>query len=419
MKKIIWFGTKLTQSGGGERLSLEVIKSLSNQGYETNYLAYHYHSHNVFDGVYDNLNINAYSHKLPINKFVSPFHRRIWLYKRRFWLRKKIKEIKPDLIITTGTWSQVSELYLATLGMNIDYIVHIFGSLFAFPPERETTKFASIFSKNFLLIRNSVPSYKEVVPLRNPDKSIRKFISNEISACIKYFAVRKAKEIFVLSKRNQLETQLLYKRLPLELHGAFPYRIFDHKPVLNFKNKLNLDGKKIILSVSRLSSNKRVDLCIKSFAVSAKKNPDIFLLIGGTGPEEASLKILVKELLIESQVKFIGYIPDNLLWDYLSICDVFISLDLADFDIAPLEALALGKNVIWADEMELNDIKKLLPNSIFSVNSDINFISKCLITAINNLDQTDSPASRKAALSYLSWENYSKVMVNNFFKSNE
>ena len=54
--KIIWFNRSLEQSGGGERLSLEVIRSCKELGHEVNYLTYSYDSYNVFDKKYDFIN---------------------------------------------------------------------------------------------------------------------------------------------------------------------------------------------------------------------------------------------------------------------------------------------------------------------------------------------------------------------------
>ncbi len=414
MKKIIWFNTKLIQSGGGERFGLEVIKSLSSIGIDSSYLAYHYKSELVFDGLYDQLSIDSFSCDFPKVRFRNPISRRAWLIRRRLWLRKKIKEMQPDLIVTTGTWSQVSEVYLSTIGLNVNYVVHIFGSLFAFPPERENTKYARIFRKNFSKIRDSLETYKNFVPEKNPERSLRRAISNEVSSVIKYLAVRKASKIFVLSERNKKETFLLYDKKAIVLKGAFPKNIFDYVPATDVKTELGLQGKKILLSICRLSSNKRVDLIIKSFAIISQTNPDTVLLIGGTGSEESYLRLLVKDLCLGAQVKFIGYVPDAILWDYMHGCDVFMSLDLADFDIAPLEALALGSRVIWSDEMELDEVEENLPGYVFSVDSDINSIAKTIDCCIHSTDVQAHSSEIREFLTQYSWETYSRNMIKLF-----
>src|SRR5207249_4664609 len=55
------------------------------------------------------------------------------------------------------------------------------------------------------------------------------------------------------------------------------------------------------------------------------------------------------------RVKFLGYIPEDELPDYLVACDVFVHPNWADFAISPYEALALGRKVVWSSEMEVDD----------------------------------------------------------------
>ncbi len=79
------------------------------------------------------------------------------------------------------------------------------------------------------------------------------------------------------------------------------------------------------------------------------------LVIGGKGSEEENLKNLARELGIEDKVKFVGYVSEDDLWDYYAGCDVFAHLNWADFALAPLEALALQRKVVWTTEMEMDD----------------------------------------------------------------
>jgi hypothetical protein len=48
----------------------------------------------------------------------------------------------------------------------------------------------------------------------------------------------------------------------------------------------------------------------------------------------------------------LGYVKEEDLWDYLAACDVFAHPNWADFAIAPYEALALQRKVVWSNEME-------------------------------------------------------------------
>ena len=53
-------------------------------------------------------------------------------------------------------------------------------------------------------------------------------------------------------------------------------------------------------------------------------------------------------------MKFLGYIKEEDLWDWLASCDVFVHPNWADFAIAAYEPLALQKKVVWSTEMEID-----------------------------------------------------------------
>jgi len=69
---------------------------------------------------------------------------------------------------------------------------------------------------------------------------------------------------------------------------------------------------------------KRIDLLINAFKIIYDRIKDTVLIIGGIGPDEKNLKALVKKLNIQDRVKFVGYIKEEELWDYLLACDVFV-----------------------------------------------------------------------------------------------
>jgi len=406
VKKVVWFNTSLWQSGGGERLSLEVVQGFRRQGIDAYYVVFTYDKDAVFNGRYHNDFI--------IWKETGKPMRSKWpllsLFKKIQWLRKKLKEMSPDVVITQGTWGQASYLFLATLFTGIPYLVHVFGSVFAFPPASDLTKYSFVFRKHFHEIRNSVESYRQMVPERMPPIGVKAWLKNELHSLIKYLAIKKAKKIFVLSRRNGWEVAKLYGRKAVVLKGAFPLSIFDYVPKVDVKKKFELEGQRMVLSLCRLSVNKRIDLCIRAFVHLSKKMDDVVLIVGGAGPEEEQLKNIVNELDAAPKVKFVGYVPDGELWDYFTACDVFVSLDLADFDIAPFEALALGRKVIWANEMEM-DNGMLEIQALFPVNPNMIDVSNCIERALNTPINKEHTKKNKSILSSYSWEEYTRSML--------
>jgi glycosyltransferase involved in cell wall biosynthesis len=408
MKSFAWFNVALEQSGGGERLSLEVVKSLRELGYKASYITYSYDSMATFDHQYDYLNPVAMGVKL--QKDTNAFKGIIGRIKRIIWLRRQLMDSKPDCVITSGTWGPVVDVYIATLFTNIEYVTHVFGSMFAFTPDKESLKYGKIFQKNFNEVRLSLKSYQEVVPPTPPHSSILKRFHRELSSYVKYRAIRASKALFVLSERNRWENQKLYGRDSHVLQGAFPAHIFDYMPRRSLKQDLAITESKVILSIGRLAANKRVDLAIRAFAELAPCHAQARLVIGGTGPESAKLKQLVQELALSDKVHFIGYVPEAILWDYLADCDAFLHLDIADFDIAPLEALAMGVNVVWGNEMDLPDLAEQL-SCLWSVAPEPAIIAHATIQAIQAGKKSMRPEARRHILEPYSWESYTSRMV--------
>ena len=389
------------------------MRAIKKLGYESKYIAYHYSETDVFNGNYDDLDMVYWSKSK--SKADFPFYlskiRYIWL--RRIWLRDKIKEIEPDLILTSGTWFQVYELYLATFGMKLSYKVHIFGSLFAFPPSSEKTKYALIFKKVFNELRNSKVSYQEVVPTEIPKMTLKERINIEIKGLVKYLAMQKAEDLLVLSESNRYETNKLYNKDPKVLRAAFSKDIFDYSPKSSLTEEYDLEDKHVFLSLCRLAQNKRIDLAILGLAELIKETKDVIFIIGGTGPEEEKLKLLVKEMDLDQFVKFIGFVDESSLLDYMSTADTFVSLDLADFDIAPLEALAMGTRVIWSEEMDLKYLEDELPDWIISTKPDRNSVKRAMQKSFENIEINKSEYLKiRSSLDHLTWETYAEKLVN-------
>lgn len=404
IKKIVWFSGSLNQVGGGERLILEGVKYFESNGIRTYILTWDFDEKALFDGTYQADNILVLSQKDVVINSTNLLSKIVRGISNTLTLRRKIREVKPDVIITQTYTIDSIPLYLATLFSPFLYVTFIHGTMFRIP--EDSIKYTIIFRKYFNEIRESVTGYRETIPLsplRLRYTLVRRVLS-ELLAFISYFAVRQAKRIFVLSDQVRWEVKKLYGKDAIVLKGAFPPHIFDYKPKEDIKQKLGLMDKKMILNINRLVAKKRVDLCIKAFKEITNKRDDVVLVIGGIGPEEHNLKKLVRQLNLESYVKFVDYIPEKELWDYYLCCDVFVQLDIADFNIAPYVALAFGRKVIWSTEMEIDENLKQ-NRFIFSTDPEL----KDVAVAIENALTTELCAMNpieKQILSRYSWDNY-------------
>lgn len=90
------------------------------------------------------------------------------------------------------------------------------------------------------------------------------------------------------------------------------------------------------LIVSRLVPYKRVDLAVEAFNKLSQR-----LIIVGDGPEYKKLKAMAK-----SNIKFLGYQPDDTIKELYQRCKALIFPGIEDFGIVPVEVQACGRPVI-------------------------------------------------------------------------
>jgi glycosyltransferase involved in cell wall biosynthesis len=93
---------------------------------------------------------------------------------------------------------------------------------------------------------------------------------------------------------------------------------------------------------------------LRAIPLVLAQRPDARFVIVGRGPLEAELKALAQSLGIMDQVRFVGFVPNVELPDYLSAMDVYVSTSLSDAGIAAstAEAMACGLPVVTTDSGE-------------------------------------------------------------------
>jgi len=125
------------------------------------------------------------------------------------------------------------------------------------------------------------------------------------------------------------------------------------------KNLGITDNSKVALTVRRLVYKNGIDTLLKSAEKVVKKDPDIFFLIIGGGPDLSEIKIRIQKLRIEKNIKLLGFILDKELPLYYNSADFFIlpSKSGEGLPLVSLEAMACGLPVIATD---VGGIKEIL-----------------------------------------------------------
>lgn len=168
-------------------------------------------------------------------------------------------------------------------------------------------------------------------------------------------------------------------------------------------NKVVLENNIIqLLVVSRLVSQKNIDLIIK--AVKVMENENIILNIVGDGSEINNLKLLVKKYELDKKINFIGKIENTKLNEYLKNADIFIQasnyeglphsiLEAMNFEIPILSTDVGGCSVL----LNKGERGYIIPMPVSEVE-----ISEGIRKIINNKNEAKSKA--KLAKNYLNQE---------------
>ena len=191
------------------------------------------------------------------------------------------------------------------------------------------------------------------------------------------FFVKYVDFIFAVSKANSRKIIKRYKREIKVIPNGVDIDKF--KPSLKAKEKikkqLNLEDKKVLLSVGRIVGWKGFQLVIETLT----KLDDFYYILIGNGENLKELKTLAKDLNVDDRVIFLGSIDNQILPQFFNIADIFIqpSIGHEAFGITIVEALACGIPVVASRNGGIVDI---VENSncgyLFETNNKIDMIEK-------------------------------------------
>jgi len=115
--------------------------------------------------------------------------------------------------------------------------------------------------------------------------------------------------------------------------------------------KLKIQNCPAIISLRNFDPIYNLETLIKSIPLVLKEVPEAKFIIAGRGSEEEKLKILAEDLGVLKSIKFVGWISNEELPEYLRTTDVYVSTSLSDAGIASstAEAMACGLPVVITD----------------------------------------------------------------------
>ena len=99
----------------------------------------------------------------------------------------------------------------------------------------------------------------------------------------------------------------------------------DKKIIESLRSKYDLEGKKVLGYVGRVSTEKNIVETLDYLAEVKNEIPNIMFMIVGVGDAVVALKKTIKKLKLNDYVIFVGEVPNDELKYYYSLFDVFVT----------------------------------------------------------------------------------------------
>ena len=122
------------------------------------------------------------------------------------------------------------------------------------------------------------------------------------------------------------------------------------------RKRHGLEGKKVLITVGRMSFEKKVDLLITTMK---RFGDDVALLVCGKGPMDKEWRQLAIDEGVSDKVVFAGFVPDDELISYYSCADIFITASKFETQgLTTLEAMACEIPALCANGRAFTDVIK-------------------------------------------------------------
>ena len=166
-----------------------------------------------------------------------------------------------------------------------------------------------------------------------------------------------------------------------------------------------------IFTSRRLVHRVGLDKLIAAIAQIKPKIPDIYLAIAGRGPLQNSLQQQVTELGLEDNVKFLGFLPEELLPVAYQAADLSImpSQSFEGFGLAIVESLACGTPVICTPVGGMPEILEQFSPNLITDSIEVNAIAKKLEQVfLGEIVKPSRAECREYAVSNFDWDKIAK-----------
>lgn len=234
---------------------------------------------------------------------------------------------------------------------------------------------------------------------------------NKVQVFIAKILLKKAHGVRVVSKRIAMSLKSIGLKIePVILPIAIDLEKFD-KDTVFLKRKFDYN----VLTVSRLESEKNVEMSVLAFALIARQRSDVGLTIIGSGSLKKDLEFLIKNLGIENRIEFVGNVSNT--EDYYKNSDLYIqSSKYEGYGMSLVEAALCGLAIITTDIGVVGEFLIDGGNVIVAKDNPVDFAEKILsVLSDDNLRQNIGRLAKDSALQNIqSKEEYLESFKNMF-----
>lgn len=165
-------------------------------------------------------------------------------------------------------------------------------------------------------------------------------------------------------------------------------------------------NKKIILFVGNLTPRKGPHVLLKAMNIVKNEYPNSHLVLIGSGDFKRDLSDISKNLKLEENITFTGFVPDDQKVKYYKAADIFVLPSFMEaYPLSLLEASAAGLPLVVS---ELECLKAIVSdgiNGLISATGDENDLANKLLFLLNNEEACEEMGRQaRRHISHLSWE---------------
>jgi len=138
------------------------------------------------------------------------------------------------------------------------------------------------------------------------------------------------------------------------------------------------EDRPVLVHIGRVAFEKNIDFLLRMLVQVRARHPDVLMVIAGEGPALPHLQSLARSLLIEDNVRFIGYLDRaTTLLDCYRAGDLFVFASRTETQgLVLLEAMALGTPVVSIAEMGTIDILGPQLGAVIAQNNEEDFAGR-------------------------------------------